>query len=168
MLFGVQTEQDQKLRWRIADRLDGREGPRAIWTAGGLVIILVLLVMLFRPYVGRPLRIGASGEVEQTQIECPAARTALTRAFNKADPSIPDRIRTCVETGRAKAFTAGLIVLLIGLVTWGASQLPQGRGRSRAGDGPSRWDRAIARAKSQAQSDGEARTERVKSDRDGR
>jgi hypothetical protein len=151
MLAAMQKQTQTPLRWRVADRLSGSNGRRAVWTAGGLAVFVVLLLMLLRPYVGRPLRVGQSGEVEQARIDCPAARTALTRSFNKADPSVPDEVRICVETGRAKAFTAGLAVFFILLGTWGASFVPMRRSRAHVSDGPSRWDRAIARAKTQAE-----------------
>lgn len=123
----------------------------AIWSAGGLVIIAVVLLMLFRPYVGRPLKIGLGGEVEQTQIDCPAARTALTRSFNKA-AQVPDEIRICIETGRAKTFTTGLLGGFLLLATWGATHFPEG-GRRRSREESARWDRAIARAKARADRD---------------
>lgn len=151
MLPAMQKQREKTpLRWQVADRLAGRNARVTVWTTGGLVAVVALFLMLFRPYEGRPLRLNPSGVVEQSAIQCPAARTALTRPFNKADPSVPDQVRVCVETGRAKAFTAGLALMFIAITTWGASLLAE-RGRSRrSGDGPSRWDRAIARAKSQA------------------
>lgn len=152
MLAAMQTQpRETPLRWRLTDRLTGGNARAAIWIAGGLAVLVVLLLMLFRPYVGRPLKIGSSGVVEQTRIDCPAARTALTRPFNKADVTIPDEVRVCVETGRAKAFTGVLAVLFILLSTWGASYIPERSSRRQANDGPSRWDRAIARARTQAE-----------------
>lgn len=146
----MQTTQGRKpLRWRVADRLTGRNARLAVWSVGGLVIVVLVLLTLFRPYVGRPLKMGPDGvEVEQTQIDCPAARTALTRSFNKA-AIVPDQTRVCIETGRARAFSTGLFVALILLITWAATHIPEG-GRRRSHEESARWDRAIARAKSRA------------------
>lgn len=141
----------QPLRWRIADHLDGRTGRRAIRVAGAVAAVLVVVLMLFRSYEGRPLKIAPTGIVEQTAIQCPPARTALTASFNKAD-TVPAEVRVCVETGRAKAFVTALALVFIAIAAVGLSRLPAaGHRRPAASSGA--WDRAIARARSRTESD---------------
>lgn len=140
------TEQiPRPLRWRIADRLTGSRARAAIGLGGALLAVLVVFVLLFGSYTGRELRLNPDGRtVEQSEIICPPARTALTRSYVKADPSVPDEIRICVDTGRGRLFTAGLYVLLIAVVTLALTRLP---GRSSRHSAGSDWDHAIAKAR---------------------
>lgn len=121
---------------------------KALIVASGVGLgVLGITFMMLRGYTGRPLLLNDDGvTVKQTKIVCPPARTALTQSFNKADPSTPSQIRVCVETGRARAFVTGLMLLFVGLATWGASHLPEGRVRRRPPAESSHWESAIARA----------------------
>lgn len=144
-MLAAMDQTPKPLRWRIADLLDGRAGRRAIRIAGALTAVIVVLLMMFRSYEGRPLKIAPSGIVEQTAIQCPPARTALTASFNKAE-IVQDQIRVCVETGRAKAFVTGLALLFIGIAAVGLSRLPAVASRRSPAEATA-WDRAIARAR---------------------
>ncbi len=144
-----QSTSRRPLRWRLADRLSGNRAGRAIVLSGTAVILAIMLLMLFRPYVGRPAIFNKQAQtLEQTPINCPRAWTSMFRSFNKADPSTPDHVRICVESAQAKAFTMFLLAVFLGVTTWGLFLLPQ-RGRTRK-EGRSDWDDAIAKAKSRA------------------
>ena len=145
MLAAMTTIQRRPLRWRITDRFPGRRARRAILAGGGLAVLLIVWLLLLRSYEGRPLILNDDGRsVRQTKVVCPPARTALTADFNAADTSTPPAVRLCVETGRAKAFTALLFGGFVAAAALGLSRLPdQGTGASDT----SSWDKAIATAR---------------------
>ncbi|HVL90388.1 MAG TPA: hypothetical protein VM841_09155, partial [Actinomycetota bacterium] len=112
----MSTADVRPLRRRIAERYAGRRGRNAILAVGLMLVMMTGGLLLLRGYQARPLLFNDDGvTVKQRALHCPAAWKAVGAKFNKADPRTPDDFRTCVETGRMKAFTAFLISSFIGV-----------------------------------------------------
>jgi hypothetical protein len=117
------TTRPRPLRWRIADHFGGPHGRRTIIGIGAGVLGLLWLVLVFRPYTGRP----EIKEVGQTEVRCGAAYHALTTDFDRARASNSDPVRICAETGRARVFSASFFGGLILLLTLAAVWVQSGR-----------------------------------------
>ncbi|HEX9696130.1 MAG TPA: hypothetical protein VGB64_07440 [Actinomycetota bacterium] len=140
------SPESRPLRWRIADRFSGRRGRNAILATGLLLVLLTGGLMLLRGFEARPLIYNDDGTtVRQRALRCAPAWTSITAAFDRTDPRTPDDVRTCVEHGRLKVFTAFAISSFLGIAAFGLSRLPERESRSPSGG--SQWDRALSEAR---------------------
>lgn len=146
MLARMSPAESRPLRWRIADRFTGRQGRNAILGIGLMLILVTGGLMLLRGFQARPALYNDDGvTVKQRALHCAPAWKSLTATFDKTDPRTPDEVRTCVERGRTKVFTAFLISAFMGVGAFGLSRLPEKEGRTTSTD--SSWDRALGEAR---------------------